>query len=178
MKRKTILIPVLLLALLLLAVLYFVVPRPVVNSPDTAVISSIVIQRHPHYQKGPEDEFVWTPKTAEEQAVAKEIVAYLAHSQETRTLRLEPALPPLDWKCMYIVVGDARQNSIYRERCLILGPGQFAPSDEPEKYHDAINLSCHTMGSGIWDRFQGNLKDPDGIRAFVLDALDLPLDFM
>lgn len=59
---------------------------------------------------------------------------------------------------------------------IFLGPNPFEASDPPGRYRSAVDLSFCSMGSGLWNRTQGNLLDPDGIRSFVLDALGLPED--
>lgn len=178
MTRRKLVIVVGLFALLTLICLYFLVPRPVIRTPENATISSILIQCHPYYQDTAEDSFNWVPETEEDQAVAQQIVEYLSQCQERRTLRWKFQEPPLSWKCMYIYIDDTRQSTFPRERCVILGPSQATAPDQPEDCLDTVNLSCWSMGQGVWGRFQGKLEDPSAIRSFVLDALNLPGDFM
>lgn len=180
MAKKTRFLCVFLLALAALLACYFLIPRPVVQDPETAAITEIIIQRNPYYQKEEADCFVWQPETEADQAVGKEILAYLSQCQERRTLRFAPAPGdhPLYWKCMYIYVRSTQQSTFLQERCIVLGPGHFEAPEDPGRYRSAVDLSFCSMGSGLWNRSQGNLLNPDGIRAFVLDALELPEDFL
>lgn len=145
MAKKTRFLCVFLLALAALLACYFLIPRPVVQDPENAAITGTIIQRNPYYQKEEADCFVWQPETEADQAVGKEILAYLSQCQERR---------------------------------IVLGPGHFEEPEDPGRYRSAVDLSFCSMGSGLWNRSQGNLLDPDGIRAFVLDALELPEDFL
>lgn len=79
----------LLLALVLCAAAacYFLLPRPVIQDPENAAIQYIVIQKDPYYQEDASDYYLWEPKSEGDRAVEREILAYLAQSQETRTLR-------------------------------------------------------------------------------------------
>lgn len=168
----------LILALAALLACYLLIPRPVVKDPENAAITEILIQRDPYYQKEEADFFVWQPETEADQAVAKEILTYLSQCQERRTLRFAPCPGdhPLTWKCMYIYVRSTQQSTFPQERCIFLGPSHFEASDPPGRYRSAVDLSFCSMGSGLWNRTQGNLLNPDGIRSFVLDALGLPED--
>ena len=180
MAKKTRFLCFFLLARAALLACYFLIPRPVVQDPENAAITEIIIQRNPYYQKEEADCFVWQPETEEDQAVGKEILAYLSQCQERHTLRFAPAPGdhPRYWKCMYIYVRSTQQSTFRRERCIFLGPGHFEEPEDPGRYRSAVDLSFCFMGSGLWNRSQGNLLDPDGIRAFVLDALELPEDFL
>lgn len=176
-KRKFFLI-VGLLATLFLACWYFLVPRPVIQTPENKMISSILIQCDSYYQETADDSFYWVPETEEDQAVAQRILEYLSQCQEQRTLHWKFQAPPLSWKCMYIFVTDTQQSTFPRERRIVLGPSQSTAPDQPKQSLDTVNLSCWSTGRGVWGRFQGNLQNPSAIRDFVLDSLNLPADFM
>ena len=82
---------------------------------------------------------------------------------------------------MYILVdtdpGDTATS--LEERGILLGPTQFQEGENPAQYEKAVNISYNSApGPGLLGRFNGDLVDPDGIRAFVLNALDLPADFL
>lgn len=185
MTRKRIAVLLLFLVLLALAALYFFLPRPVLRDPAHTVITAIVIQKDPYYQEGPEDKFVWTPETAEDQALARELVDYLAGCKQTGTLLREPGRAPLTWKTMSIHLEERTPGATsLRSGSLILGPARFAPGESPEdlgissrEYRKAYGLSA-LFPAKNGPQFLGRLQDPDGIRAHVLDALDLPADFL
>lgn len=173
-KRTAVLLVV--LALFALAACYFFLPRPVIKDPETATVQLVLIQRDPYYQKDSSDRFLWIPETEEDQAAAQKIAAYLSQCQERRTLRTVPGDHPLSWKCMYILVETSSPQSTFLQvRGILLGPSQPGEANE---YDKAVNISYRDAGRGVWTRFQGDLIDPDSIRAFVLEALDLPADFM
>lgn len=84
---------------------------------------------------------------------------------------------------MYIVFRDTRQSTFSRERGVLIAPrGEetFLWQDSGRALWEmkVANLSYCSLGTGFWGRLQGNLLDPDGIRAFVLNALELPEDFL
>ena len=181
---KKIIALLLVLVLCAAAACYFLLPRPVIQDPENAAIQYIVIQKDPYYQEDASDYYLWEPKSEGDRAVEREILAYLAQSQETRTLRTNTdpdTYPPLTWKCMYILVdtdpGDTATT--LEERGILLGPTQFQEGENPAQYEKAVNISYNSApGPGLLGRFNGDLADPDGIRAFVLNALDLPADFL
>lgn len=161
-----------------LAACYFLIPRPVISDPDHTAVKNISIMSSPIYKEDPIEPFVWVPKTEEDQAIAKEIVAYLSQCKERRTLRTYSDLPPFSWRCMYIEVNNEEdQNAVTRGRSVILGPSQGAGMGVRENDR-TVNYSKREQGKGIWGYFQGKLTDPDSIRTFVLDKLGLPEDFM
>lgn len=178
---KKIVVLFLVAAAAIAAVCYFRVPRPVVSDPENTVIESIVIERAYYYQKEDDDSFVWTPETPEDQALAREIVDYLSQCQERRTLRTSLGDYPLPWKCMYILLENEPPNSTNkRERGIVLGPSTLEYPEEEESYLKAVNVSYdsqHSPGQ-FWTKFQGRLLDPEGMRAYILQALGLPADFM
>ena len=176
---------ILFLLIVALAALYFLLPRPVLRDPEHTVITAIVIEKDPYYQEGAEDKFVWTPETAEDQALARDLVDYLAGCKQTGTLLREPDKGPLTWKSMSILLEEQTPGATTpRSGSLILGPARFAPGESPEdlgissrEYRNAYGLSALFAAKNS-PQFLGRLQDPDGIRAHVLDALDLPADFL
>lgn len=185
MTRKRMVVLIFILILLALAALYFFLPRPVLRDPEHTVITAIVIEKDPYYQKEREDKFVWTPETEEDQTLARELVDYLAGCKQTGTLLREPGRGPLTWKTMSIVLEERTPGATTpRSGSLILGPARFAPGESPEdlgissrEYRKAYGLSA-LFAEKSGPQFLGRLQDPDGIRAHVLDALDLPADFL
>lgn len=185
MTRKKVVVLVLFLLIAALAALYFFLPRPVLRDPEHTVITAIVIEKDPYYQKEPEDKFVWTPETEEDQALVRELVDYLAGCKQTGTLLREPGRGPLTWKTMSIVLEERTHGATTpRSGSLILGPARFASGESPEdlgissrEYRKAYGLSALFAEKNV-PQLLGRLQDPDGIRAYVLDALDLPEDFL
>ena len=133
-------------------------------------------------QEDESDHFLWRPETEEDLAVAQEILDYLSQCQERRTLRTLLADHPLSWKCMYILVDTSSpQDTIPKERGILLGPSPLQENRDSVSDYGDLDVSYDAMCTEILGRFpgfQGDLEDPDGIRAFVLDALGLPEDFM
>lgn len=165
------------LAFFFLIACYFFFPHPVIKDPENVTISSILIQRSPSYQEGPADSFIWIPETEEDHALEKEILTYLSQCQENRTFQLFPTNAPLpSWKCMYIFLIDASRPALPQMRTILLGPSQYEEADEKGQYQKSVNISF--LDSVFSKRLYNKLNDPDGIRTFVLDALELPEDFL
>ena len=179
MKKWKITIAIVVVAIL---GLFFFLPRPVIREPEKAVLNSIYIQKDPYYQKESSDSFGWTPTTEEEKEIAQEILQYLSHQKERRTLRKRPDVRdyPLSWKCMYISISypQTEQTTVPRGRSLILGPSKIEEDINLSREIRAVNLSYPESPNGVWERFVGRLEDPDGIRSYILEKLNLPEDFM
>ena len=111
MTRKKAVELILFLLIVALAALYFLLPRPVLRDPEHTVITAIVIEKDPYYQEGAEDKFVWTPETAEDQALARDLVDYLAGCKQTGTLLREPGFQK-------IPVGIGSCTDSLRLKCL------------------------------------------------------------
>lgn len=173
-RKKAVGLTLLLLALVL-AGLYFLLPRPVVRSPETTAITGILIECDPYYQDGPEDTFFWTPETEADRATEQEILHFLHQSKETRTLRWKIDQPPLHWRCMWIYLSDTRATTPRRERCVVIAPENV---DWASFGRRTTNISQGSTGPGFLWRFNANLKDPAAIRTFVLEALDLPASYL
>ena len=61
----------------------------------------------------------------------------------------------------------------------MLGPSTLEYPEEEEGYLKAVNVSYGLRSPGqFWTWFQGRLLDPEGMRAYILQALGLPADFM
>lgn len=178
MKKRTIGILAVFVVAAALAACYFLIPRPVISDPDHATVTKITIMSSPYYQDDPIEPFIWVPETEEDQAIAKEIAVYLSQCQERRTLPTDSDLQPFSWRCMYIEVEtEEDQGAQLRGRLVVLGPRQGEGMGVRENDR-TVNYSRRTQGSGIWGISWGRLTDPESIRAFVLDRLGLPEDFM
>ena len=181
LKKRTVAGLAVVVILVVVAGCYFLIPRAVVSDPDHTTVTKISILSSPLERREPGDPaepFVWVPETEEDQATAKEIAVYLSQCKESRTLRPYLDEPPVSWRCMYIELdNEADQTALTRGRLLVLGPRQGAGMGARE-YDQTVNYSQRTQGKGFWARFNGRLTDPEGIRVFVLDRLDLPEDFI
>lgn len=176
MKKKLLTLGVV-IVLLAAAVCWFLMPRPVVADPANTVLTQIVIQCAPYYQTEADDQFVWMPQTEEEKALAAEIVEYLSTCQARRTFRTNSEEPPLSWKCMYLHLETSAPGSTFPTyRDILVGP--TAMEEETFGREKDVNLSIPSGNPGFWDRFQSRLNDPDSIRTFVLEKMDLPEDFL
>ena len=56
---------------------------------------------------------------------------------------------------------------------ILLGP----VGADTQFYHGQVNISYNLSDGSFSDQYQGDLENPDDIRAFILNALDLPEDF-
>ena len=152
-------------------VIWLKVPRAVVQDPEHTTITDIQIRKQASEQKTPEDNMSWYgfPRTEEEKAIGEKIVQYLAQCTEKRTLRTNKHLGefPADWKCIYLVLSEKGE-----ERVILLGP----VGADTQFYHGQVNISYNLSDGSFSDQYQGDLQDPDEIRAFVLDTLGLSED--
>lgn len=171
-KYTLIMLLVILCAVIVGLTIWLHVPRAVVEDPEHTTITDIQIQKKASEQKNPEDNMSWYgfPRTEEEKAIGEKIVQYLAQCTEKRTLRTNKHLGefPADWKCIYLELSENGE-----ERVILLGP----VGADTQFYHGQVNISYNLSDGSFSDQYQGDLEDPDDIRAFILNALDLPEDF-
>ncbi len=180
-KKRKVSVLVVIVAVAALAACYFLIPRSIVSDPEHATVTKISIMSSPIYQEDSIEPFIWVPETEEDQAIAKEIAVYLSQCQERRTLWpywTDFGMPPFSWRCMYIEVRTEEEQDALPRGCLVvLGPSQGEGMGVREN-DKTVNFSRRNQGEGIWGYFDGRPTAPESIRAFVLDQLGLPEDFM
>lgn len=152
-------------------VIWLKVPRAVVQDPEHTTVTSISIWRRDSAWKETKNGNIQynLTKTEKDQETGKKVVQYLAQCTEKRTLRTNRHLAefPADWPCILISLTEKNQ-----ERVILLGP----VGADTQFYHGQVNISFNLSDGSFSDQYQGDLQDPDEIRAFVLDTLGLSED--
>lgn len=183
-KRNLLAILFVLVVVPLSAMAYFYIPRSVVTDPESTTIEQIVVGPiMAYYETEDAPTFTWHPETEEEQETAQQIVEYLATCQERRTMQRDVGYIPGDWRCIVIVM-----NTLYGQRGIILRPSHVDDAKTDSDWLKSTNISYalfrDNTGSngnaiaGYFHTFRGKLLNPEEMRGYILETLNLPEDFI
>lgn len=169
---------ILLLAALVLIYVNATRPRPVLAHPETA---QLVYVRVDFPEDSAEKNFYWAPATPEEEETAQAILDYLGQCQEKRVKILKGPTSAKPQKEKYVLGGSGNwpfmtimvNLSARSSRGILLGP-----SEVPEGPVRAdFTYDASASSPRLWGR-PGILLEPDALRSYVLEVLDLPEDLL
>lgn len=167
-NRRKLLAGCCILLLAAVLILYQVIssrPKPVLSDPETAQLVYIRVD----FPDQDESFFLWMPDTPEEEETAQDILDYLSQCQVKPGRSGTRYGGSSTWPFMTIMVQLSDRQSLG----ILLGP-----SETPEGPVQAdFSYDASSSASSLWSH-PAELLEPDALRSYVLQTLDLPKDFL